>query len=140
MRSITQAHGALDQLAELLPATALKLDKGDQPREVPVTELKLGDLVLIRPGASIPADGVVREGSSAVNESMLSGESRPVEKTTGDKVVAGTVNEQGSLRMEITGMGDDTSLAGIMRLVEQAQSSRSRAQALADRAAFFLTV
>jgi len=140
MRSITQAQGALRELARLLPNTAVRVDEAGNTREVPVAELLRGDLLLIRPGASIPADGVVREGKSAVNESMITGESKPVDKTTDEKVIAGTVNGQGSLRIEVTGTGDETALAGIMRLVEQAQSSRSRAQALADRAAFFLTI
>lgn len=142
MRSITQAQGALRELAKLLPDTALRLDEAGNVMEVPVAELKQGDLLLIRPGASIPADGVVKEGKSAVNESMITGESKPVDKTggAGEKVIAGTVNGQGSLRIEVTGTGEKTALAGIMRLVEQAQSSRSRAQALADRAAFFLTI
>jgi P-type Cu2+ transporter len=96
--------------------------------------------VLVRPGASIPADGVVREGKSDVNESMITGESVPVEKIEGTKVIAGTVNGSGSLRVEVTGTGERTALANIMRLVEQAQTSRSRAQALADRAALFLTL
>lgn len=139
MRSITQAEGALKELAKLLPDTAVRLDEAGNTRDVPVAELKRGDLLLIRPGASIPADGVVVEGRSAINESMITGESKPVDKTTGEKVIAGTVNGQGSLRIEVTGTGDETALAGIMRLVDQAQSSRSRAQALADRAAFFLT-
>ena len=138
MRSISQAQGALKELAKLLPDTALLLVDGE-PREVPAADLSAGDLVLIRPGAGIPADGVVREGKSPVNESMLTGESKPVEKAPGDTVVAGTVNGSGSLRVEITGTGDDTALAGIMRLVEEAQTSRSRAQALADRAARWLT-
>lgn len=140
MRSITQAQGALKELAKLLPDTAVRLDEAGNTRDVPVAELRRGDLLLIRPGAGIPADGVVKEGKSAVNESMITGESKPVDKTTGEKVIAGTVNGQGSLRVEVTGTGDETALAGIMRLVEQAQSSRSRAQALADRAAFFLTI
>src|SRR3546814_3924404 len=88
-----------------------------------------GDLLLSRPGASSPADGVVKEGTSAVNEAMITGESKPMDKSTGDRVIAGTVNGQGSLRIEVTGTGDETALAGIMRLVEQAQTSRSRAQA-----------
>lgn len=138
MRSISQARGALKELAKLLPDTALRLTDGDT-EEVPVSELRTGDLVLVRPGAGIPADGVVKDGKSAVNESMITGESKPVDKTPGDGVVAGTVNGSGSLRVEITGTGDDTALAGIMRLVEEAQTSRSRAQALADRAAFWLT-
>ena len=96
--------------------------------------------MLVRPGARIPADGIVREGSSQVNESMITGESRPIPKNAGDKVIAGTVNGVGSLRVEVTGIGERTVVAGIMRLVEQAQASRSRAQDLADRAAFILTL
>ncbi|MDX1492861.1 MAG: heavy metal translocating P-type ATPase [Longimicrobiales bacterium] len=139
MRSIGQAQGALKELAKLLPDMAVRVT-GDGTEEVPVSELRDGDIVLVRPGAAIPADGVVTEGRSAVNESMLTGESKPVDKEAGSEVVAGTVNGSGSLRVEVTGTGDRTALAGIMRLVEEAQSSRSRAQALADRAAFFLTV
>jgi P-type Cu2+ transporter len=140
MRSIFQAQGALKELAKLLPDTALRLVDGDRTEEVRVEELHDGDLVLIRPGASIPVDGIVKSGKSSVNEAMITGESRPVEKSEGGKVIAGTVNGQGSLRVEVTGTGDKTALAGIMRLVEQAQGSKSRAQALADRAAFYLTV
>ena len=95
--------------------------------------------MLVRPGASVPADGVVRYGDSTVDEAMITGESTPVSKQRGAKVIAGTVNGAGSLRVEVTGTGDRTALAGIMRLVEKAQSSRSRAQALADRAASWLT-
>ena len=138
MRSISQAQGALKELAKLLPDTAVRIEDGE-PVEVPASELRAGDLVLVRPGAGIPADGVVREGRSAVDESMLTGESRPVDKEPGARVVAGTVNGSGSLRVEITGTGEETALAGIMRLVSEAQTSRSRAQALADRAAFWLT-
>ncbi len=138
MRSISQAQGALKELAKLLPDTAVRIRDG-KTEEVPVSELSSGDLLLIRPGAGIPADARVVEGRSAVNESMLTGESRPVEKEPGHEVVAGTVNGSGSLRVEVTGIGDDTALAGIMRLVEEAQTSRSRAQALADRAARWLT-
>ena len=139
MRSISQAQGALQELAKLLPDTAARM-VGDRTETVPVSELRDGDVVLVRPGASVPADGVVRDGSSDVNESMITGESRPVRKATGEKVIAGTVNGSGSLRVEVTGTGEKTALAGIMRLVAQAQTSRSRAQALADRAAFLLTV
>src|SRR5206468_9486021 len=99
-----------------------------------------GDLVLVRQGGGIAAHGVVRGGSSEVNESMITGESRAVPKPVGATVIAGTVNGSGSLRVEITRIGERTALAGIMRLVAQAQSSRSRAQALADRAAFLLTI
>lgn len=139
MRSITQAQGALKELARLLPDTAV-LVRGQELQEIPVAQLQNGDLVLVRPGARIPADGVVRDGRSNVNESMLTGESKPVAKDVGDQVVAGTVNSSGALRVEVTGTGERTALAGIMRLVAQAQSSRSRAQALADRAAFLLTI
>jgi Cu2+-exporting ATPase len=138
MRSIAQAAGALKQLTKLLPNTATRVE-GDQLKDVPLSELRDGDLVLIHPGQGIPADGVIRIGTSAVNESMITGESRPLDKKQGDRVIAGTVNGSGSLRIEVTGTGDHTALAKIMRLVGQAQSSRSRAQALADRAAYWLT-
>ena len=140
MRSIARAEGALTQLTKLLPNTATRVVEGDQLKEVPLSELRDGDVVLVHPGQGIPADGVIQVGTSAVNESMITGESRPVDKKPGDRVIAGTVNGSGSLRVEITGTGDHTALARIMRLVGQAQSSRSRAQALADRAAYWLTL
>jgi len=139
MRSISQAQGALRELAKLLPNTAVRVI-GDRTEEIPVSDLHEGDTVLVRPGAGVPADGVVRRGTGAVNESMITGESRPVEKREGDTVIAGTVNGSGALHVEVTGTGEHTTLASIMRLVEQAQTSRSRAQALADRAAFILTL
>jgi Cu2+-exporting ATPase len=139
MKSIARAKGALKELAKLLPDSATRITDG-KTAEVPVDQLREGDLVLVRPGAAIPADGAVKEGASAVNEAMVTGESRPVEKKEGDPVIAGTVNGSGSLRVEVTKTGEKTALAGIMRLVDQAQSSRSRAQALADRAAFWLTL
>jgi P-type Cu2+ transporter len=139
MRSIFQAQGALKELAKLLPSTAERI-VGERTEEIPVDQLRDGDLVLIRPGASVPADGVVKSGGSAVNEAMITGESRLVGKSEGDEVIAGTSNGDGSLRVEVTRTGEKTALAGIMRLVDQAQTSRSRAQALADRAAFFLTL
>src|SRR6266478_5162424 len=138
-RSIMQAQGALKELAKLLPDRAVRIVE-DRTEEVAVSDLRDGNLVLVRPGASIPADGIVRQGESEVNESLITGESRPVRKAVGDRVIAGTVNGSGSLRTEVTGTGDHTTLAGIMRLVEQAQTSRSRAQDLADRAAFILTL
>ncbi|MEX0911802.1 MAG: heavy metal translocating P-type ATPase, partial [Gemmatimonadota bacterium] len=138
MKSIFQAQGALKELTKLLPSTAERLTE-QGVEVVAIGELRDGDLVLIRPGAGVPADGVVREGHSSVNESMITGESNSVEKDAGDEVIGGTVNEAGSLRVEVTRTGERTALAGIMRLVEQAQTSRSRAQALADRAAFYLT-
>ena len=139
MRSIQQAQGALSELAKLLPNTAVRV-VGDATEEVPVDALREGDVVLVRPGAGVPADGEVVQGASSVNEAMITGESRPVRKEAGERVIAGTVNGEGSLRVRVTGTGDRTTLAGIMRLVEQAQTSRSRAQALADRAAFYLTI
>jgi Cu2+-exporting ATPase len=139
MRSISQASGALRELARLLPSTAARV-MGDRIEEVPLADLRPADLVLVRPGARVPADGTVRRGESTVNESMITGESSPVAKQQGDIVIAGTVNGSGALHIEVTGTGEHTTLASIMRLVEQAQSSRSRAQALADRAALFLTV
>jgi Cu2+-exporting ATPase len=138
MRSISQAQGALKELAKLLPDTATRV-VGDRTEDVPIADLRDGDVLLVRPGASVPADGVVLQGASAVNEALITGESAPVEKAEGAQVIAGTVNGSGSLRVEVTGTGERTALAGIMRLVEQAQTSRSRAQALADRAAFLLT-
>ena len=140
MRSITQAQGALKELAKLLPNTATRISPDGRTEDVPVSDLHEGDVVLVRPGAGVPADGVVREGHSSLNESMITGESRPVTKDAGAEVIAGTVNGEGSLRVEVTRTGDRTALAGMMRLVEQAQSSRSRAQVLADRAAFALTI
>ena len=139
MRSIFQARGALQELAKLLPSTAERM-VGERVEDVPISALKEGDLVLVRPGASVPVDGIVRSGKSDLNESMITGESVPVPKTEGAKVIAGTVNGSGSLRVEVTATGERTALANIMRLVEQAQTSRSRAQALADRAAFVLTI
>lgn len=139
MRSIQQAQGALKELAKLMPATANRV-VGDRTETVAVSALQAGDVVLIRPGEAVPADGVVAEGTSAVNEAMLTGESRPVDKKAGDDVIGGTVNGSGALRVTVSKIGDQSALAGIMRLVEQAQSSRSGAQALADRAAFWLTI
>ena len=139
MRSIARASGALQELAKLLPDTATRVD-GDRLEDVAVANLREGDLVLVRPGQSVPADGIVREGDTTVNEAMVTGESRPVPKGPGHTVIAGTVNGSGAVRVSVTGTGERTALAGIGRLVQQAQSSRSRAQALADRAAFALTI
>jgi len=139
MRSISQASGALRELAKLLPSTAQRI-VGETIEDVEISALREGDLMLVRPGDSVPADGIVQSGKSDVNESMITGESVPVAKVEGAKVIAGTVNGSGSLRVKVTGTGERTALANIMRLVEQAQTSRSRAQALADRAAFVLTI
>lgn len=138
MRSVRQASGALSELAKLMPDTAERIQPGGATEVVPVSDLKEGDIVLVRPGASVPADGEVSEGSSEVNEAMITGESKPVKKETGSKVIAGTVNGDGSLRVRITATGEATALAGIMRLVNEAQQSKSATQVLADRAAGWL--
>jgi P-type Cu2+ transporter len=137
MRSIMQARGALSALAELLPDAAERVTDGGTEM-VKTADLAVGDVVLVRPGGRVPADGVVAEGTADVDESMISGESAPVTKEPGDRVVAGTVAAGGSLRVRVDAVGEDTALSGIMRLVAQAQASNSRAQALADRAAALL--
>ncbi len=138
MRSIRQASGALNALAKLMPDNAERIGENDTIEFVPVHDLQKGDLVLVRPGANIPADGVIVEGESAVNEAMLTGESKPVSKKKGSSVLGGSINGDGSLRIQVTATGDETALAGIMRLVEQAQQSKSATQVLADRAAGWL--
>lgn len=138
MRSISQAQGALKELAKLLPDTATRLGP-EGAEQVSVGALEEGDLVLVRPGESVPADGIVRKGESEINEAVITGESRPVNKGPGDEVIAGTTNGAGSLHVEVTGTGESTRLSGIMRLVADAQQSKSRAQHLADRAARVLT-
>lgn len=139
MASVAKAENALDAISKLLPDKAEKLVNG-KPKQVLVSELKVGDLVLIRPGSSIPVDGVIVDGSSAIDEAAITGESKPVSKTTNDEVIAGTGNQDGSLTVKVTKIGQDTALAGIMRLVAEAQSSKSNVQILADKAAFYLTI
>jgi Cu2+-exporting ATPase len=138
MRSVRQASGALNELAKLMPDTAERIHQGDATETIPVSALQHGDLVLVRPGASIPADGDVVDGHSNVSEAMVTGESKPVHKMAGMKVIAGTINGDGSLRVRVTATGNETALAGIMRLVEQAQQSKSKTQVLADKAAGWL--
>jgi Cu2+-exporting ATPase len=137
MKAIGQASNALAALAELLPDDAERMTDGET-ETVSVSELREGDVVLVRSGARIPADGHVIDGTAAVDESMLTGESRPVTKRASDTVTAGTVATDSALRIEVDAVGENTALAGIQRLVEEAQSSRSRAQTLADRAAALL--
>src|SRR5271155_2595195 len=137
MRAISQARGALNALAALLPDTAERVN-GTETQTVPISELKVNDVVLVRPGTRAPADGTVVEGSADVDESMITGESRAVSKGPGSAVIAGTVARGGSLRVRITAVGEGTALSGIMRLVAAAQASGSRTQALADRAAAML--
>jgi Cu2+-exporting ATPase len=138
MRSVRQASGALNELAKLMPDTAERLRPDGSIEAVAVSDLRSGDLVLVRPGTSIPADGEVVEGSSDVNEAMLTGESRPVSKGPGAQAIAGTINGAGSLRLRVTATGSETALAGIMRLVDEAQRSKSQTQVLADKAAGWL--
>ncbi len=138
MRSVRQASGALSELAKLLPDTAELIREDGAAEQVDVAELVAGDLVLVRPGTSIPADGVIAEGESEVDESMLTGESKPVGKEPGAPVTAGSINGDGSLRVRVSATGEGTALAGIMRLVNEAQQSRSATQLLADKAAGWL--
>jgi len=137
MKAIAQAHGALDALAALLPDTAERVS-GSATEKVPIAQLRVADVVLVRPGERIPADGTVVEGTADVDESMITGESKSVSKVPGTRVIAGTVASGSSLRVRVTAVGEKTALSGIMRLVATAQASGSRTQALADRAAAVL--
>ncbi len=137
MNAIGQAQNALAALAALLPDEADLVD-GDTIRPVAASELQVGDVVLVRPGARVPADGTIVDGSAEVDESMITGESKPVNRSAGDRVVAGTVSTDSSIRVRVDAVGDDTALAGIQRLVADAQASQSRAQVLADRFAALL--
>jgi len=137
MRAISQARGALNALAALLPDTAERVI-GSETQSVPLSELSVGDIVIVRPGTRVPADGVVVEGAADVDESMITGESTAVPKRVGARVIAGTVSGGGSLRVRVAAIGDQTALSGIMRLVASAQASGSRTQAVADRAAALL--
>ncbi|MFR9749438.1 copper-translocating P-type ATPase [Nocardia sp. 004] len=138
MRSLGQASNALESLAALLPDEAERLDSTGAVTTVATSELQAGDLVVVRPGARVPADGTIETGTADVDESMITGESKPVRRAPGDMVVAGTVTTDSALRVRITAVGADTALAGIQRLVAEAQNSTSRAQVLADRAAALL--
>lgn len=137
MRSLAQTTSALDSLAALLPDEAERVD-ADGTSLVSPTDLRIGDVVIVRPGGRIPADGRIVQGAASVDESMITGESRPVDRSTGDQVIAGTVSTDSGIRVEITAVGDDTALAGIQKLVADAQASSSRAQRIADRAAAWL--
>lgn len=138
MRSVRQASGALNALAKLMPDTAERIRSDGSTETVPASLLRSGDRVLVRPGVVIPADGKVIDGESSVDEALITGESKPVNKTPGTRVIGGAINGDGSLRVQVTDTGDQTALAGIMRLVEQAQQTKSHTQILADRAAGWL--
>ncbi len=138
MKAIGQAKGALSALAELLPDEAERIGGDGETTTVAIADLVIGDRLLVRSGSRVPADGKIIEGSADIDESMLTGESRPVSKAEGDNVVAGSVATDNTIRVEVTAVGDDTALGGIQRLVSQAQDSKSRAQAIADRAAAML--
>ncbi|MBB4661316.1 Cu2+-exporting ATPase [Conexibacter arvalis] len=138
MRAIGQAQGALAALAALLPDEAERVGDDGAVETVPIADLRVGDVVLVRPGAAVPADGTIAEGSAEIDESTLTGESRPVERAAGERVVASATVAGGALRVRVDAVGEDTALAGIQRLVAEAQESRSRTQALADRAAALL--
>jgi P-type Cu2+ transporter len=137
MRAVGQASGALEALAALLPDEAERVTEGTTER-VSLEDLREGDLILVRSGGRVPADGEIVEGEAELDESMITGESKPVPKGAGEKVVAGTVATDSSIRVRITAVGEETTLAGIQRLVQEAQGSRSRAQGLANRAAALL--
>lgn len=139
MRSVGAARGALSALSELLPDTA-EIVEGETAREVPVSELRIGNLVRVRPGSRVPADGVVERGLTEVNESLLTGESRPVPKERGSSVIAGTENGDGAIDIRVAKIGEETFLSGIRRLILEAERSKSKLQLLSDRAAYWLTV
>lgn len=139
MRAVSGAQGALKELSKLLPDTAEVLRDGNMII-IPLSELRENDTVLVKPGAKVPADGVIISGDSDVNESMITGESKPVSKKSNDQVIAGTINGDGALKIAVSQIGEKTFLAGVMRLVAEAQASKSRLQVLSDKAALYLTV
>lgn len=139
MKAVKGAQGALKELANLLPDTA-EVVRGEKIQTIAIAELVSGDVVLVRPGSRVPADGTIVEGQSDLNESIITGESKPVNKKTGDAVIAGSINGDGSLSVRVDKVGEATFLAGVMRLVAEAQASKSRLQILSDRAALYLTV
>lgn len=139
MRSVRGAQGALKELAKLLPDMA-EVVRGNTTQVIPISELKEGDVVLMKPGSKVPADGIIIEGRSELNESVITGESKPVAKKENDEVIAGSINGDGTLRVQVSKIGESTFLAGVMRLVADAQASKSRLQILSDQAAYYLTI
>jgi Cu2+-exporting ATPase len=140
MKSVMGASKALEELVRLMPSDAHKVMPDGSVKDVPLSELNAGDKVLVKPGEKIPADGVVVDGESSVNESMLTGESVPVSKIIGAKVIGGSVNGEGSITAEVKKTGKDSYLSQVIELVRQAQESKSRTQDLANRAAVWLTI
>jgi Cu2+-exporting ATPase len=139
MRAVKGAQGALQELSKLLPDTA-EVERNGKTETIALNQLKLGDVIIVRPGGKVAADGEIIEGESDIDEALATGESKPVQKKVGDTVIAGTINGDGSLRVKVTKIGEDTFLAGVMRLVQEAQASKSKLQLLSDKAAFYLTV
>jgi Cu2+-exporting ATPase len=139
MRSILGASRALEELAKLMPDTAHRLRDGEV-EDVPQQELAKGEMVLVKPGEKIPVDGIIRMGSSYLNQAMLTGESKPVEKQEGDRVIGGSLNGDGSLEVEVEGTGEESYLSRVIGMVRESQAAKSRTQALSDRAAFWLTL
>ncbi|BCA79306.1 copper-translocating P-type ATPase [Desulfuromonas sp. AOP6] len=140
MKSVMGASKALNELVKLMPTEAHRLDEEGSTEDVPVDQLEKGDRFVVKPGEKIPTDGTVKEGSSRVDESMVTGESRPVRKEEGEEVIGGTINGDGTLTVEAEKVGEDTFLSQVIETVRAAQESKSRSQGLADRAAFWLTV
>jgi Cu2+-exporting ATPase len=140
MRSVMGASGALEELVKLMPSTAIRITKDGDTEEVKVSQLEKGDRVAVKPGEKIPTDGVIADGRTRIDESMVTGESRQVEKTTGDEVIGGSINGDSAIEVEIRKTGDDTYLSQVVEMVKKAQESKSKAQNTADRAAFWLTI
>ncbi|GMU96939.1 MAG: copper-translocating P-type ATPase [Ignavibacterium album] len=140
MKSVMGASKALEELAKLMPDEAHKIDDDGKVVDVPVSELKHKDRLLIKPGEKIPADGKIYEGKTSINEAMITGESKPVFKSEGDNVIGGSINGEGSIKIEVEKIGDETFLSQIVKLVKEAQESKSKTQNLANRAAFWLTI
>ncbi len=139
MKSVVNASGALQSLVELMPDKAHRWDD-DETTDVSVKELKNNDVVLVRPGEKIPVDGIITDGESHINESMVTGESKPVQKSKDDKVIGGTINGKSSIKVKVEGVGEDSYLNKVIRMVKEAQNRKSNSQRLADRIAFWLTV
>ena len=140
MKSVMGASRALESLVQLMPSEAHRVTESGETEDVPVSELQPGQKVLVKPGEKIPIDGQITEGTTSVNQAMLTGESKPVEKTKGDEVIGGSVNGEAAFTMEVQKTGDQTYLSQVIEMVHKAQESRSRTQDIANRAAFWLTV